>query len=147
MYEEILIPYDGSDESELGADHGIGLAAALGATVHALYVIDLPGTPRTVYVRDDEEELREEHRSYGEEVTQELCEKANAEGVDCVKAIRTGAPAEEIVDYAEEEGLDAIVMGAAFRGRFRGILGSTSDKVVRTSSVPVVTNRQQVDDT
>lgn len=146
MYDAILIPYDGNDESQRAAEHGIGLGAALGASVHALYVINLPGAPRTVYVRDDEEQLREEYREYGEDVTEQLCEMASEAGIDCTTAIRTGSPAEEIVAYADEEGLDAIVMGSAYKGTFGAVLGGTSDKVVRTSPVPVVTTRMTVDD-
>lgn len=146
MYDTILIPFDGSDEARRGAEHGIGLAEALGATVHALYVVDLPGVPRTVYIRDDEESIREEYRAYGEEVTGEVCDMAADAGLECTAAIKSGAPAEEIVDYAEDEGVDLIVMGSAYQGRFRAVLGSTSEKVVRTSTVPVLTNRMTVND-
>lgn len=146
MYDTILIPYDGSDEARRGAEHGIELAASLGASVHALYVVDLPGAPRTVYVRDDEEEMREDYREYGQQVTDEICEKAGEVGVDCTTAIKTGSPAERITEYAEEHELDAIVVGTAFQGRFKAILGSTSDKVVRTSRVPVITTRMSVND-
>lgn len=141
MYDTILIPYDGSDEALRGAKHGIELAASVGADVHALYVIDLPGAPRTVYIRDDEDELREEYRSYGEDVTGELCEMAAEAGLECTAAIKSGAPAQEIVEYADDEGLDAIVLGSSYQGKFRAVLGSTSDKVVRTATVPVVTTR------
>jgi len=146
MYDTILIPFDGSDEARRGAEHGIELAAAVGASVQALYVIDLPGAPRTVYVRDDEEELREEYRTYGEDVTGELCELAADAGVDCTTAIRSGDPGEEIVEHADEEGLDAIVVGSAYKGKFGAVLGGTSDKVVRTATVPVITTRMTVDD-
>jgi nucleotide-binding universal stress UspA family protein len=146
MYQNILIPYDGSKEARKGAKHGIELAAALGSTVHALYVIDLPGAPRTIYIRDDEDEMREEYRKYGEEVTAEICEMAEEQGVDCVAAIRTGKPSEDIVEYAEEEGMDAIVIGSAYQGKFKALLGSTADKVVRTSKVPVVTTRMRFDE-
>lgn len=144
MYERVLIPFDGSKEARKSAEHGIDLASALDATVHALYVVDLPGAPRTVYVRDDEEEMREEYRKYGEEVTGELCGMAADAGVACETAIRTGTPAERIVDYAESEGMDAIVLGSAYRGRFRALLGSTVEKVVRTSTVPVITTRMEM---
>ncbi|WP_280535871.1 universal stress protein [Halopenitus sp. POP-27] len=146
MYDTILIPYDGSDEARRGAEHGLDLAAALGASVHALYVIDLPGAPRTIYIRDDEEQIREEHHDYGEKVTEELCEMAGERGVECTTAIRSGAPAEEIIEYAEESGMDVIVLGSAYQGKFRAILGGISDKVVRTSPVPVITDRMSVDD-
>lgn len=141
MYDTILIPFDGSDEGELAVEHGVKLAATLGASVHALYVVDLPGAPRTVYLRDDEDEIREEYNEYGEEVTSEVCEVAADAGVDCVTAIKTGSVAEEIVDYAEDEGLDAIVMSSAYRGSLGAILGGTTDKVVRTSTVPVISHR------
>jgi nucleotide-binding universal stress UspA family protein len=146
MYEKILIPFDGSKEARKGAEEGIELAAALGATAHALYVIDLPGAPRTVYLRDDEEELREDYRTYGEEVTAEVCDMAEAAGIDCVSAIRTGKPAEDIVEYAEDEGMDAIVLGSAYKGKFRALLGSTAENVVRTSTVPVITTRMGFDE-
>jgi nucleotide-binding universal stress UspA family protein len=146
MYEQILIPYDGSDESRKGAEHGIELAAALDASVTALYVIDLPGAPRALALRDDEEEMRERYREYGEEVLEEICSVAREHGVDCSTAFRTGSPAEEITDFADSKGMGAIVMGSAYRGKIGTILGGTADRVVRTSRVPVVTQRMNVDD-
>lgn len=146
MYDNILIPFDGSDEAMKGANHGIELAATCDATVHALYVIDLPGAPRTVYIRDDEDEMREQYREYGEEVTGDLCEMASKEGVECVPAIRSGSPGEEIVDYANSNDIDSIVLGSAYRGKFRAILGSTAEKVVRTAEVPVITVRQNMNE-
>lgn len=146
MYQTILIPYDGSDEAEKGAAHGLELAAALGADVHGLYVIDLPGTPRALSLRDDEDEMREEYREYGEGVLDSLGDRAAEHGVGYTSKIRTGTPSEEVVDYADEEGVDAIVMGSAYRGKIGGILGSTMDKVVRTATVPVITQRMQFDE-
>jgi len=146
MYDSILIPFDGSDEAMKGARHGLGLAETCGATVHALYVIDLPGAPRTVYLRDDEDEMRERYREYGEEVTTEIKEMAGEHGLDCVTALRSGSPGEEIVDYAKDEDIDAIVLGSAYRGKLGALLGSTAEKVVRTAEVPVVTVREQMND-
>lgn len=146
MYEHILVPYDGSDEARKGAEHGIGLAEALGATVHALYVIDLPGTPRALSLRDDEEEMREEYRAYGEDVLADLGDVAADHGVAYETHYRTGAPSEEIVEFAEDGKMDAIVLGSAFRGKLGNLLGGTTDKVVRTSSVPVISQRMSVDD-
>jgi nucleotide-binding universal stress UspA family protein len=146
MYDTILIPYDGSEEARRGAEHGIELAAAIGASVQALYVVDLPGAPRALSIRDDEESMREEYHDYGEEVTSDVCTMAAEAGVECEGVIRSGTPAEEIVEYAEEAGLDAIVIGSAYRGKFPNLLGSTSEKVVRTSAVPVVTTRMTVND-
>jgi nucleotide-binding universal stress UspA family protein len=146
MYDQILIPYDGSDESKKGAEHGIQLAAALDASVTALYVINLPGAPRALALRDDEEEVREQYHEYGEEVLDEICTVASNHGVDCSTAMTTGSPAEEITDFADSEGMDAIVMGSAYRGKIGTILGGTADRVVRTSRVPVVTQRMNMEE-
>jgi nucleotide-binding universal stress UspA family protein len=146
MYDTILVPFDGSDESRKGAEHAIDLAASVGATIHALYVVDLPGAPRTVYIRDDEEEMRERYHDYGEEVTTEVAEMAADSGVDCVTAIKTGSVHEEVVDYAEDEGIDLIVMGTGYRGKVGAILGGTAEKVVRTSTTPVTTVRKMLDE-
>lgn len=146
MYEHILVPYDGSSESQKGAAHGVELAAALGATVHGLYVIDLPGAPRALSLRDDEEELREEYQAYGEDVLAELGEMTADAGADYESAIETGAISEEIVEYAEEGGMDVIVMGTGYRGTVGSLIGGKADRVVRTATVPVITRRAQIDE-
>lgn len=146
MYEEILVPTDGSNEADKATDHAIALANAVGATIHALYVIDLPNAPRALQIMDDEEETRERYQEYGREVTDDVCEAAASVDVDCVTATRSGSPHEEIVAYAGEEGMDLIVMGTGYRGRIGALLGSTAEKVVRTSDVPVTTVRVTEDE-
>jgi nucleotide-binding universal stress UspA family protein len=141
MYDTILIPTDGSDEARKAAQHGIELAATLGATVHTLYVMDLPGVPRALSIRDDEEQVRKEYREYGERVTEEISEMANDADVECVTALKSGTVHEEIVRYAEDEGTDAIVMGTGYQGRFGALLGTVAEKVVRLSTVPVISTK------
>lgn len=143
MYENILIPTDGGKQALKGAEHGVELAASVGATIHALYVIELPGTPRTTYIMQDEERLREEYREFGEEVTTEVCEMAADAGVDCITAIKTGSAHEEIKEYSEAEDIDLIVMGTKYQGKLGAMLGSNAEKVVRTSKIPVTTVRVQ----
>lgn len=146
MYDNILIPYDGSDEAERGARHGIELAEALGSSVTALYVIDLPGAPRALSIRDDEESVRKEYREYGQRVLDQICDVAEEHGVDCTTEIRTGSVSDEVVDFAESEGMDVIVMGSAYRGKIGTLLGGTTDKVVRTATVPVISQRMDQND-
>jgi len=55
-------------------------------------------------------------------------------------AVRRGAPAEEIKRFAQEEGIDLIVMASHGRTGLRHmVLGSVAERVVRLSSVPVLT--------
>ena len=140
MYDRILIPTDGTDEARKAAAHGIELADALGSTVHTIYVMDLPGVPRALSIRDDEEQVREEYRAFGERVTTEVCQMAGEVGVECVTEIRSGTPHEEIVKYADEHA-DAIVMGTGYQGRFGALLGTIVERVVRAATVPVISTK------
>jgi nucleotide-binding universal stress UspA family protein len=141
MYESVLIPTDGGRKSKKAAAHGIELASAVGATVHSLYVMDLPGAPRTPYIYRDEENVKQEYREYGEEVTGEIREMAEESGVECTTAVEPGAVHERIVDYADEEGIHLIVIVAGYRGRFGGLMSTTTEKVIRSASVPVTSLR------
>lgn len=143
MYKRILIPTDGSAEARKAAKHGVGLAEAFDATVHTLYVIDLPGSPRTPYIMENEDKLREEYREFGRKVTGEVCEMAGEADVDCVTAIKYGSPYKQISRYAENNDMDCIVLG--FHGRADipdYLLGTTAERVVRTADVPVITVRR-----
>jgi nucleotide-binding universal stress UspA family protein len=56
--------------------------------------------------------------------------------------VRPGTPAAEIVRYAEEHGVDLIVMGTHGRGVVgHVVMGSVAEKVVRTARCPVLTVR------
>ena len=140
MYDNILIPVDGSNDSERGVDHGLDLAAALGSTVHVLYVVEEGGNPWSSESMDDQTEKAKE---YGETVVGEVADRAAAAGLECVTEIKVGPRVhEKIDDYAEENDIDLIVMGSGYRGRFGNLLGSTAEKVLQSSRVPVTTIRR-----
>ncbi|TKX83377.1 universal stress protein, partial [Halorubrum sp. SS5] len=62
--------------------------------------------------------------------------------VDVETAVVEGSPSREIITHAEEAGCDLVVMGTHGRGGIdRLLLGSVAEKVVRGSSVPVLTVR------
>jgi nucleotide-binding universal stress UspA family protein len=142
MYDSILIPTDGSAESAEAAKAGLDLAEELDAEVHAVSVVDAELVASTTYTSGaakNEERMHEE----AEENAAEVAEGARERGLEAVEVVETGIPAEKIVEYADEE-VDAIVIGTHGRsGMRRVLLGSVTDKVVRTSSVPVVTVRPE----
>jgi nucleotide-binding universal stress UspA family protein len=146
MYEHMLVPYDESEEATKGAEHAIELAAELDSTIHGLYVIDLPGAPRAVSIRDDEESLRKQYRNYGENILAELGETAAEHGVEYEPMLRTGNPSEEIVEAAAEEDMDVVVIGSAYRGKLGDLLGGTATRVVQNAEVPVITLRMRMDE-
>lgn len=140
MYEEILIPTDGSTEAEKGEDHGVELAAAVGARVHALYVVEEGGNP---WMRDAMENQMEKAMAYGERITGDVAAYADELGVESVTAVEVGPDVHEEVDeYVQEHDIDLIVMGSGYRGQIGGMLGSTAEKILRTVEVPITTIRR-----
>jgi len=135
MYDDILIPSDGSEEAAHAVSHGIQLAAEFDATVHALYVIENKATYILTAELGDEE--MQKYRDYGEDVISTITEKSNEQGLDAKGIIRTGRIPEEIVEYAEDNEIDQIVMGRRGRGSIEQYLGSTSEKVIRMTNIPV----------
>lgn len=142
MYDRILIPTDGSEEARKAVDHGIDLAAAVGASVHALFVVEsrLSALPSDSMRQVTE---REEWVRYGREVTDEVVADAEARGVSGVAAVEQGKAHKEIVEYANENDIDCIVMGTHGRDGVQDvILGNVTERVVRTANVPVLTVRR-----
>lgn len=138
MYDDVLVPTDGSDGTDEVLDHALHLAAADGATVHALYVMD----EQQYFTTDDDvwETLREAAREAGLEAVEHVAGRADDAGVEVVTEVREGTPARDIVEYAEREGIDAVVMGThgLTGGDDLSKLGSVTDRVVKNVEVPVL---------
>ncbi|WP_096389120.1 universal stress protein [Halopenitus persicus] len=141
LYDRILVPTDGSPEGDRAVEHALQLATIHGASVHTLYVINVSsyaGLP----MESSWEGVDELLRSDAESAVEEVRSIAADYDVPVETAIVEGSPSREIIDYAEGEGCDVIVMGTHGRGGIdRLLLGSVAEKVVRGSSVPVLTVR------
>ena len=135
MHENILIPTDGSEQGEHAVRHAVDLAAAFDAKVHALYVVENKATYILTAGLSDED--MQEYRDYGEEVVSEIAERAADRELDAKGVIKTGRISEEIVEYAAGNDIDHIVMGKQGRGAIEKYVGSTAEKVLRMSDIPV----------
>jgi nucleotide-binding universal stress UspA family protein len=139
--ESILIPTDGSDGAMAGARRGVNLAAAAGADVVTLSVIDDRETEPSLALdpdgRTEREELLEEQASHAVDRVRTLAQRHLSGTVET--AVEWGIPFDTIIDYAEQHDIDLIVMGTHGRsGLQRVLLGSVAEKVLRASSVPVL---------
>ncbi len=137
MYETILLATDGSEHAEAVADHAIDIASTRGASVHVLSVVD----DRAFLVLDDDrvEAVREDLRESALEAVETAAHAATAAGVETTTAVETGNPAETIVDYVAEHGVDLVVMGTSGDDYERNVVGSVSRRVVEAAPVPVLT--------
>lgn len=139
MYDRILVPTDGSAGGERAIRHGISLAEAHDADVHAIYVVNTAsygGLP----METSWEGVRDVLTDEGEEALDRIKELAGDRLANA--AVIDGSPAKRIVSYAAETDCDLIVMGTHGRsGVDRLLLGSVAERVVRVSEVPVLTVR------
>jgi nucleotide-binding universal stress UspA family protein len=143
MYDDILVPTDGSDAANAAVPNAIDLAAKYDATLHVLYVADTTEYSTVTFEDDVVDPLEEE----GEDVVDAVVAKADIEGVDARGVVMQGGVFETIQNYVADEGIDAVVMGThGRRGLGRALLGSVTERVVRTSDVPVLTVREQADE-
>ncbi|MEF8827135.1 MAG: universal stress protein, partial [Halapricum sp.] len=144
MYENILLPYDGSDGAAAVLHHASELAHGADATIQVLYVADTTRDSVTVVDGQTVDVLEQQ----GEEILDEAAKTLDTLGNDYETDIVQGNPAPTIVDYAERYDQDLIVMPTHGReGVSRYLNGSVSEKVVRLSSVPVLTVRMKPDET
>ena len=145
MYQDILLPTDGSEGVAAAADHAGAVAERFDATVHVLSVADTRN--------------RFESPSSGlsakawDEAEHERAEAAVEDAVDALPddlAVEThvaeGVPKTAILDAIEDTGVDLVIMGTHGRtGIDHYLIGSVAEKVVRKSPVPVMTVRLDED--
>lgn len=144
MYENILVPFDGSDGAVEVLHHASEIAHWADATIQVLYVADTTRDSVTVVEGQTVDALVQE----GEEIVDEAAKALDTLGIDYDTDIMQGNPVPTIVDYAEQYDQDLIVMPTHGReGVSRFLVGSVSEKVVRLSSVPVLSVRMQPDET
>ena len=135
MYDDLLFPTDGGDGAETGLERALEAARTFDADLHVLYVADTTRDSVTNVRGKVVDTLEDE----GRETVDEYVERADERGVDAVDVVLQGRPHEVIVEYAEAN-VDLIVMPNRGReGVAQRLLGSTTERVVRTSSVPVLT--------
>ena len=141
MYDDVLVPTDGSDAVTQTIDHAIAVATPHDATVHALAVVD----GRLIAAATDgaRDELTASLETEAEDAVATVTEQVEAAGLKAVETVRTGTPAREIVDYAEAAGVDLIAIGTHGKSPREKIasMGSVSERVVDNSSVPVLVVR------
>ncbi len=100
MYETVLVPTDGSDQSTEAADHAIEIARQFGASVHALSVLDDRSTGRMSqsinelsHDAPERQEMEQRREAAAGELTDEIVERAREAGVSGGGGVRRGGAA------------------------------------------------------
>lgn len=140
MFNQILVPTDGSDPVQPAVEMALNLAEIHDATLHVLFIVDQPtsisGTGEGFSGLDN---LLDTLEKEGHEATKKVAERARERDIGTTAAVRRGNPHDDILSYANDHDIDVIVMGTHGRtGVKRALLGSVTEDVVRHSEIPVL---------
>jgi nucleotide-binding universal stress UspA family protein len=155
--KRILVPADFSEASRIAVGHAVEVADAVGADLVLLHVVDeesVASAPmigiREVFTMT----IDPTGTAFGYEVpheadSQDLCEEAEWKLAALLPPLESdrlrplvvvGKVADEIVRVATEERANLIIMGIQGKKGWRRMhLDSVSERVIQTSSVPVMT--------
>ncbi|RLA10821.1 MAG: universal stress protein [Gammaproteobacteria bacterium] len=136
--KHVLAPLDFSDPSMKSLDAAVELAKSYEGKVLIAYVAEpAPFSPELVVSADGYEKKVTEK---AQKRLEEICQKHIADGVETSYQICFGNPYDEIIGLANSKQVDLIVMATHGHSGLRHLLiGSTTEKVVRAATCPVLT--------
>jgi universal stress protein A len=140
----ILAPTDFSAHSEKAMRYACGLAERVGAELHLLHILSeiLPAGPDPLLMPVMPPEYYEENEQRARETLSRLLDPAWGSPRSVVTTVRWGSPVESIVNYADEQKIDLIVIATHGRtGLSHVLLGSVAERIVREAPCPVLTIR------
>jgi nucleotide-binding universal stress UspA family protein len=140
IFGHILVPTDGSEASVAAGHMAVRLAAALGARITFVYVIDdgvIDGLVRAS--RQTENQVRAELEQKGLHYLHYLMRQAVSAGVMSAQELCHGLPYEEIHRLVRERRIDLIVMGRVSHQRPRQLrIGDVTSRVLDRAPCPVL---------
>ncbi len=143
MYKRILLPLDGSPLAEQALPHAIAMAEHFHSELVILRVlIPLPSTVTTTEAAL--QRAAEEAAIFAREYLDRIAAGVQEHGITVQMVTLGGRPHYQIIQYAETNQVDMIVMSTRGQsGLSRWLMGSVSDRVVRGANVPVLMVRTQ----
>jgi nucleotide-binding universal stress UspA family protein len=147
--KRILVPLDGSPLAEQALPPAITLAKKFNSEIFLVRAVDFP-QPLTPSPMPEVApsmamlEAREQAKAEAEHYLDHCRDEMAQQGIHVTTRLYDDtSPAEDIIDAAESENIDVIVMSTHGRGGIaRWAFGSVADKVVRHGSCPVLLVRQ-----
>lgn len=140
-FKNILFPIDFSECSEKVFPDALEMAQKFDAKLHLLFVARDISYLTTIDVsRDMLMNTVAEIARAGENQMQAFCDKNLSDFPNYETKVITGNPADEILKFVDEQGIDLVVMGTHGRkGLERTLMGSVADHMIKNAPVPVLT--------
>lgn len=145
MYRKLVVPLDGSEFAECGLAHAKAIASGCQVPEVVLLRVVEPLSADTVsalaMARDDSlRQVELYNQAEAKKYLAKVGDDLRKEGIAASVVTIDGRPEDEILKYAENNGVDLIVMTTHGKtGVSRWFFGSVADKVVRHSTIPVMT--------
>lgn len=142
----ILVPIDFSEYSEYALEAAALLARQNKASIVALHMM---GLSQAVLTKDDSQEVFEAmyYMKLADKRFQEFLDRDYLEGIDVQTTVQNYKLFHELDDVAKEFDADLIVMGSHGSSGLREVfVGSNTEKVVRTSEIPVLVIKNRFTD-
>ena len=135
MMKNILVPVDGSEGADRAIEKAVMLAKLCNAKVNFLYVANINQLAINAVLSDA---ILDSVTKAGNVILERAMEMV-PEGVEKGSFSDTGSPAVVVLDFAESNNIDLIVMGSRGLGVVKGVLlGSVSQYVVEQAKCPVL---------
>ena len=137
---KILIPIDGSEAANRALDHVIANMTGM-KEAPQVYLLNVQWKLATANVKlfISQDTVKDYYIEQGMAALACARARLDAAGLAYNYHISVGTPAEAIVQYAEEQEVDQIVMGAQGEGKLSDfLLGSVADKVARLAKMPIL---------
>jgi nucleotide-binding universal stress UspA family protein len=142
MFNKILVPLDGSKLAECVFSYVEDIAKMRSSIVELITVyepFEMPPHGGMVFDEEDEKEYNEYGKKKTETYIRKIKDFFQSKGIETKATLLVGKAAECLVDYAQGQGIDLIIMATHGRsGVERWIMGSIADRLVHYSTIPVL---------
>jgi len=147
--KKILVPVDFSEKSEEALKVGAKIAEKVGAEIYVLHLLDIPSGE--IDVVDGNQIPKGPMAMLLFEATHhkfdDFLDKDYLNDIPVYEKVMTDAPVEGISEFAKQNDIDFIVMGShGTSGLEEFFVGSNTEKVVRTSKIPVLVIKKPADE-
>ena len=147
MYKRILLPLDGSAMAEQALPHAKAQAQQFGAMLILLRVLEPFPHVRGMSAREIDL-IKMRTNEWAQEYLDRLVADIRENGISAHAVIVDGRPNATILQFAERNQVDLIVLSSRGRsGLSRWLMGSVADRVVRGARIPVLLVRTRKEET
>ena len=128
MFENIMVPSDGSKHSDKAVDVAIEIAKKFNSKITAVYILD-ENTSFSYDTLEDE----------GNEILKKISKKGKKEGVMVIEHLITANPLRDMKVIAQKTQVDSIVINHLGKDNSENVLiGSITDRIIKTFDIPIV---------